>query len=142
MFILESDTPHRLATDDIDRTAEFWSRALHLTRRPLGGEDDGQRGGKPGGQEIELVDDDDRTRFIIAAPPPPKTPPPKTQPRPARIGIRGWDTQDVTAAVERFVALGASTPSPPYPDRPGYAVVVDPDGNTVEITARNSPDPQ
>ncbi|MCF8587850.1 VOC family protein [Gordonia liuliyuniae] len=128
MFILESDTPHRLATDDIDRTAEFWSRALHLTRRRRGGE------GKREGQDIELVDDDDRTRLVVAAPPGHQT-----QPRPTHIGIRGWDTQDVTAAVERFVALGASTPSPPYPDRPGYAVVVDPDGNTIEITARNSP---
>ncbi|MFC3244458.1 VOC family protein [Gordonia humi] len=57
-------------------------------------------------------------------------------PRPRiRVRLTAFDSQDVTAAVERLIALGASTPRPPYPAVPGRAVVVDPDGNTIEITA-------
>ncbi|GAA2375670.1 hypothetical protein GCM10009855_13620 [Gordonia cholesterolivorans] len=49
--------------------------------------------------------------------------------------MSAFDTQDVAAAVERLIAFGASSPRTPYPSTPGHAVVIDPDGNTVEITA-------
>ena len=116
MFQLETTPPLRLATPDVDDSARFWQGALGLTTR------------EQGPDHVELVDEGERVQVIVRRSP--------TRGQPTRIRISAYDTQDVVAAVERLVSLGASPPAAPYPETPGRAFVEDPDGNTVEILAR------
>ena len=115
MLALDSDEPCVLLTDHVDALADFWSKALHLAV----GDADSDR--------AELVDDGRRVQLLVR-----RVMPPRPQ---SRIRLSAFDTQDVAAAVERLIAFGASSPRTPYPSTPGHAVVIDPDGNTVEITA-------
>lgn len=113
MLSLDSERPCVLRTGDVESLAEFWRRALRLTVGPR--YDD----------RVELVDDGSRTRMVVRRVMPPR---PRT-----RVDLSAFDTQDVAAAVERLIALGASRPQRPYPADPGRAVVTDPDGNSVVI---------
>ncbi|WP_341267096.1 VOC family protein [Gordonia malaquae] len=115
MLTLDSDRPCLLLTGDMSRLAEFWRRALRLSV------------GRERNDRVELVDDDRRAQIIVRQVMPPR-------PR-VRVRLSAFDTQDVAAAVERLIAFGASSPMSPYPAVPGRALVIDPDGNTVEITA-------
>ncbi len=115
MLTLESDSPCLLLTGDVERLADFWRQALRLSL------------GRRRNFRVELVDARFRPRMVIRQVMPPR-------PR-VRVHLTAFDTQDLTAAVERLTALGATPPLSPYPSMPGRAVVLDPDRNTVEITA-------
>lgn len=114
MLILESSRPYVLQTGDIEALAEFWRRALHLSV------------GRVENDWIELVSDGNRVKIVVRRAMPPR-------PR-ARIRLSAFDSRDVAAAVERLVALGATARSR-YASLPDHALVTDPHGNTIEITA-------
>lgn len=120
MLVLEAEGPYLLFADDTDRVADFWQRALGLAP------------GHPVPSQasedcVELVDDDRRVQIIVRRATPPRL---RT-----RVNLQAFDTQDVAAAVERLVALGASSPRSTYPSPPHHAEVSDPAGNAITISA-------
>jgi catechol 2,3-dioxygenase-like lactoylglutathione lyase family enzyme len=100
-----------LNVSDIDRAAEFWTRALGYVRLPENPDFLGPRDGT--GTRLHL-DTRDRTHLDL-----------------------WWDRQDpdLAAEVERLVALGARRVEWTYPEDADFVVLADPDGNLFCVIA-------
>jgi catechol 2,3-dioxygenase-like lactoylglutathione lyase family enzyme len=100
-----------LNVSDLDRAAEFWTRALGYIRLP---EDPAFLGPRDGTGTRLHLDERDRTHLDL-----------------------WWDRQgrDLDAEVERLVSLGARRVDWTYPEGADFVVLADPEGNVFCVVA-------
>lgn len=99
---------------DLDRAAEFWSAALHLTVSDEWASSSWRT----------LVDaDGERVLGLMRSASPP-------EPRPRlHLDLLVDTTDEQDTEVRRLLGLGATRPEWTYPSEPDFVVLADPDGN-------------
>ena len=119
MLALDSSYPCLIPTDDVELVSDFWRRALRLTV------------GRRDADQVDLVGDGGRVHLTVRRVMPPRPT--------VVIRLTAFDTAAIATAVERLRALGATPARAPYSSNPAHAVLVDPNGDDIVITAAVGP---
>ena len=100
---------------DIERAAGFWAETLGYSVHRFDGEDN---------FIILIPPNREGTRVALQT----TTTPAQEQSR-VHMDLIVDSAQDQTAEVARLISLGATQPDWPYPEKPDFVVLADPEGN-------------